>query len=51
WTPSSSSWTASASVEAPRWHEGRLWYSDFFRRAIYTVSASGDRKAMFADLD
>lgn len=36
--------------EGPRWHEGRLWYSDFYQRAIYAVSPSGERKAMFADL-
>jgi sugar lactone lactonase YvrE len=23
--------------EAPRWHEGRLWYSDFYRHAIYST--------------
>ena len=27
--------------EAPRWHEGRLWYSDFYRRAIYSMATDG----------
>ncbi len=21
--------------EGPRWHEGRLWYSDFFDHGVY----------------
>jgi sugar lactone lactonase YvrE len=36
--------------EGPRWHEGRLWYSDFFQRAIYAVSEDGTREAMFSEL-
>jgi sugar lactone lactonase YvrE len=27
--------------EGPRWHEGRLWYSDFYRRGIYAMAADG----------
>ncbi len=27
--------------EAPRWHDGRWWVSDFYRRAVYAVSAEG----------
>lgn len=27
--------------ESPRWRAGRLWYSDFYRRGVYTVSADG----------
>ena len=27
--------------EAPRWHDGRLWYSDFYRHGIYSVAADG----------
>ena len=27
--------------ESPRWHEGRLWYSDFYRHAIYSMDAAG----------
>ena len=36
--------------EGPRWHEGRLWYSDFYQRAIYAVAADGTRTAIHADL-
>jgi sugar lactone lactonase YvrE len=28
--------------EGPRWHDGRLWYSDFYHHAVYSVSESGD---------
>ena len=28
--------------EAPRWHEGRLWFSDFYEHAVLSVSAEGD---------
>ncbi|HUZ42497.1 MAG TPA: SMP-30/gluconolactonase/LRE family protein [Acidimicrobiales bacterium] len=27
--------------ESPRWHEGRLWYSDFYRRGVYSMAADG----------
>lgn len=27
--------------EAPRWHDGRLWFSDFYRHAVFTVDESG----------
>jgi sugar lactone lactonase YvrE len=27
--------------ESPRWHEGRLWYSDFYRRAVFSVAPDG----------
>lgn len=37
--------------EGPRWHDGRLWYSDFHQRAIYSVTADGVRTAEFGDLD
>lgn len=29
--------------EAPRWHEGRLWYSDFYRRSICSLGDDGER--------
>jgi sugar lactone lactonase YvrE len=32
--------------EGPRWHDGALWYCDFFQRAIYTVTADGRRTAV-----
>ena len=30
--------------ECPRWHDGRLWYSDFFDHAIFSVSSDGERR-------
>lgn len=36
--------------EGPRWHEGRLWYSDFHQAAIYSVGAGGDRVTEYGDL-
>ncbi|HEX2808457.1 MAG TPA: SMP-30/gluconolactonase/LRE family protein [Kineosporiaceae bacterium] len=29
--------------EAPRWREGRLWFSDFYRRAVYAVGLDGSK--------
>ncbi|NDH87581.1 MAG: gluconolactonase, partial [Actinobacteria bacterium] len=23
--------------EGPRWHDGRLWFSDFYRRGIFSI--------------
>lgn len=37
--------------EGPRWHDGALWYSDFFQRAVYRVTPDGERTAVHADLD
>jgi len=37
--------------EGPRWHDGRLWYSDFYQRSIYSVTTDGDRTIEFGDLD
>jgi sugar lactone lactonase YvrE len=37
--------------EGPRWHDGRLWYSDFYQRAIYSVGLDGSRTVEFGDLD
>lgn len=31
-----------AFAESPRWHGGRLWYSDFYRHAIYSLGPDGD---------
>lgn len=28
--------------EAPRWRHGRLWFSDFFRERVFSVSLAGD---------
>src|ERR1700744_4246829 len=30
-----------AFFEAPRWHDGRWWVSDFYRQAVYTVGTDG----------
>ena len=31
--------------EGPRWHEGRLWYSDFYRHAIFSMAEDGSTKS------
>ena len=36
--------------EGPRWHDGELWYSDFYQRAIYAVTPAGERRAVWSDL-
>jgi sugar lactone lactonase YvrE len=28
--------------ESPRWHQGRLWFSDFFLHAVKSISLAGD---------
>ncbi len=33
--------------EGPRWHDGRLWFSDFFAHAVKSVSLSGDVRTEF----
>jgi sugar lactone lactonase YvrE len=30
--------------ECPRWHDGRLWYSDFYDHGVFSVSPEGDRR-------
>jgi sugar lactone lactonase YvrE len=30
--------------EAPRWHEGRLWFSDFYAGGVFSVGEGGDRR-------
>ncbi len=27
--------------EAPRWHEGRLWFSDFYRHGVFSIDPEG----------
>jgi sugar lactone lactonase YvrE len=27
--------------EGPRWHEGRLWFADFYRRGVFSVAPDG----------
>lgn len=36
--------------EGPRWHDGRLWYSDFHQATISSVGLDGDRRAEYTDL-
>lgn len=33
--------------EGPRWHEGRLWFSDFHVHAVKSVSLAGDLRTEF----
>ena len=33
--------------EGPRWHEGRLWFSDFYAHAVMSISLAGDLKTEF----
>jgi sugar lactone lactonase YvrE len=33
--------------EGPRWHDGRLWFSDFYAAAVKSVSAAGDLRTEF----
>ena len=30
-----------AFAEAPRWHDGALWFSDFFQRQVFSADAQG----------
>lgn len=34
--------------EGPRWHEGRLWYSDFYQQRVYAVTETGERETIVA---
>ena len=33
--------------EGPRWHEGRLWFSDFYEYAVKSISLAGDMHTEF----
>jgi sugar lactone lactonase YvrE len=33
--------------EGPRWHDGRLWFSDFFAHGVKSVSLAGDVRMEF----
>jgi len=33
--------------ESPRWHDGRLWFSDFYRRAIFSIGEEADLRREF----
>src|ERR1700709_551331 len=37
--------------EGPRWHDGALWYCDFFQHAIYTVATDGTRTTVHSGFD
>ena len=32
--------------EGPRWHDGRLWYSDFYDHSVHAVSPDGEDELM-----
>ena len=34
--------------DGPRWHQGRLWFSDFFAHAVKSVSLAGDLRTEVA---
>jgi sugar lactone lactonase YvrE len=36
--------------EGPRWRDGRLWYSDFYRHAIYSVNGEGQDERLEHDV-
>jgi sugar lactone lactonase YvrE len=33
--------------EGPRWHDGRLWFSDFYANQVKSVSLAGDMRSEF----
>ncbi|MEM9466863.1 MAG: SMP-30/gluconolactonase/LRE family protein [Actinomycetota bacterium] len=35
--------------EGPRWHDGRLWFSDFYRRGVYSFGDDGERLELTID--
>jgi sugar lactone lactonase YvrE len=39
--------TGRAFVESPRWHEGRLWFSDWLTREILAVDLRGMSEVMY----
>jgi len=34
--------------EGPRWHDGRLWYSDFYRHGVFAVTPGGECEQVLA---
>ncbi|QKG70485.1 SMP-30/gluconolactonase/LRE family protein [Erythrobacter mangrovi] len=38
-------------AEGPRWHDGRLWFSDFYAHRIYSVSEAGGDLRVELQLD
>lgn len=37
--------------EGPRWHEGRLWFSDFHRHGVFSIGAAGGDERLELQLD
>jgi len=37
--------------EGPRWHDGRLWFSDFYAGAVKSISLAGDMRVEFTHDD
>jgi sugar lactone lactonase YvrE len=35
--------------EGPRWHDDRLWFSDFYRHGIYTVDEGGNEELVLEE--
>jgi sugar lactone lactonase YvrE len=35
--------------ESPRWHEGRLWFSDFYRQRVFSLGDDGEREEHVVD--
>jgi sugar lactone lactonase YvrE len=33
--------------EGPRWHDGRLWYSDFYDHAVHAIDLDGNNERLF----
>lgn len=36
--------------EAPRWHDGRLWFSDFYRYGVFSINADGSDERLEVSL-
>ena len=36
--------------EGPRWHDGRLWFSDFYRHAVYTLDPESGEETKIVDV-
>ncbi|MEO3937321.1 SMP-30/gluconolactonase/LRE family protein [Dermatophilaceae bacterium Soc4.6] len=37
-------------TECPRWHEGRLWFADFYTYAVYSAAADGSDRRVEAQV-
>ncbi|MCV0404573.1 MAG: SMP-30/gluconolactonase/LRE family protein, partial [Chloroflexi bacterium] len=33
--------TGMSYMEGPRWHDGRMWFSDFYTHRVYSVNEDG----------